>query len=963
MVFLLLRLLCVLILIVAVLAPLPAIQLDSVAAGKMISGLFQSLYSFTMASAGLTISQAPVGNQILRFRVVLLETRTVPQPEQLTSIVVVSPEIAAAVLSSQGLTLTGLRVGETMLIGFAGTRRFTFIVQVVGRTYAASNHKVAPSQDREAGSAFSGSYSLSFSAPLGGAPTLLHQSFDFHKKLTQGRTLRFSSDIFKFMGQGDRYRSGAAVLGLGLNRMSLGIDGPEGSIDILDSNLNISPLSFNGSTMRGFHMVSTAASPLQGIEIFAGQARPSLSLFDMNQGRVLGIVAPVVQGNSWRVRAGMFVASPGAKNKLGKGGTVWHLDGRYAPTKDIALEGEAAYANGGLSWRARVDFKRGPLTGSGEIVRFDRGSPLISIGAQAGGRETEAFALHWRAGSRFSASFSYNHTAIAPPANAGRAHLNRSSLTANASFKIDEKSQLNFRFAQQKVEVGPPGGSSRFQLQTQTATIGHNIRFNKNWSNNFQAQISSSRELRAGAATDDGFILNDQLRYAFKRGSATAFVRYARQNSTIVGLLVRNPTLLPSVLQSAFAADPVGFLQTNHDSLGLLLPGIELPQTRGLDLGVRLQAAFSKINVSGEVRYSANEILARQHRRLVASVSMNLRLDTANSLQVRASRSFGSHGTGGQSALTVSYVHRFGAGSGGGLQFSRLLGLERGKIQGRVFFDQNGNGHDDINEPGVAGMKVQLGGDRIAMTDAGGRFHFDVNSGGYQIRLISKELGERWRASTMTEQNVFLAPRQTVNISFGITDYGLVAGRVFNDVSLKGNQGAGSSPGVPGVRLTLRPVNGKGLAVSVNADGAGAYQFRSVSPGRYTLELDPASLPPDFRMLGQTSWPVIVQPLINLYLDIPISAQRAISGVVFIDQDGDGKFTPEKDRAVEGARVVTGKTDVTTGKSGAYILRNLPSGSIEIHARTQSGGKSAVLCIALDAEPTRRSGVNFAVPN
>lgn len=961
MVFRLLRLLCVLILIVAVLAPLPVIQVDSVAAGKMISDFFQSVYSLTMASSGLTISQAPVRNEVLRFRVRLLETRTVPQPAQLTSIVVVSPEIAAAVLSSQGLTLTGLRVGETMLIGFAGTRRLTFIVQVVGRTHAASNHKAAPGRDTQTRGGFSGSYSLSFSAPLGGAPTLLHQSFDFNKKLTQGRTLRFSSDIFKFMGQGDPYRSGAAVFGLGLNRMSLGIDGPDGTVDILDSNLSVSPLSFNGSTMRGFHLISTSASPLQGIEIFAGQARPSLSLFDLNQGRVLGIVAPVAQGKSWRVRVGMFVASPGPGNKLGKGGTVWHLDGRYAPTKDITVEGEVAYATGRLSWRARLDFKRGPLTGYGEIVRFDRRSPLISIGAQTGGRETEALGLHWRAGSRFNASFSYNHTAIAPPANAGRANLNRSSLSANASFKIDDKSQLNFRFAQQKVEVGPPGDSSRFQLQTQTATIGHSIRFNKDWSNNFQAQISSSRELRAGADTDDGFILNNQLRYAFKRGSATAFVRYARQKSTIVGLLVRNPTLLPPGLQPAFAADPVGFLQTNHDSLGLLLPGIELPQTRGLDLGMRLQAAFSRINISGEARYSANEILGSQQRRLIASGSMNLRLDAANSLQLRGSHSFGSNSSGGQSALTISFVHRFGAGSGGGLQFSRLLGLERGKIQGRVFFDQNGNGQDDVNEPGVAGMKVQLGGDRSAMTDAGGRFRFDVDSGGYQISLISEELGERWRASTMTERNGFLAPRQTVNISFGITDYGILAGRVFNDISLRGNSGAGSSPGVPGVRLTLRPVNGKGMATSVNADGSGAYQFRSVSPGSYTLELDPASLPADFRTLGQTSWPVIVKPLLNFYLDIPISAQRAVSGVVFIDQDGDGKFTAEKDQAVEGARVVSGKTEVTTGKGGAYILRNLPCGLIEIRSRTRAGAESTVLRISLGAEPTRRSGVNFAV--
>lgn len=948
----------------AVVAPVPVTQAGSEAVGELITQALQSIYQHTIAPQDPAAAPPPERTQVLRLSVLMLETRAVSLEVQLSSIVVVSPEIAAVALNNQGVTITGLKVGETILIGLAGTRRLTFLVEVVGRTYANTHQDLPPPEIAALTlGALSGSYAITYTAPFAGAPTLLRQSFDLHKKLSGGRTFRFSSDMFKFMGHGDQYRSSATAFGLGVNRMSLGIDGPEGSIDILDSSLNISPLSFSGSIMRGVHIVSTRGSRLRGLEFFAGQARPSHSFLDMGQGRIMGAVIPIAEGDYGRVRAGMFVVSPGQGNRLASGGTVWHLDGRFAPNKNVTAEGEVAYANSGLSWRARLDLIRGPVTAYGEILRPDRKSPLVSVGAQEGGRETEAFAVQWRANSHLSASFSFNHTAIAPPATAGRAYLNRTSLFANTSYRINDKSRLEFRFAQQEIEIGAPGGGSRFQLETRTVTIGHDIRLSQSWTNNFQAQVNSSRETRADTATEGGFILNEQLRYSFRRGSATGFVNYTRQNSSLAGLLVRNPTLLPPTLQAAFAADPVRFLQTNRDALGLLLPGVDLPQTRGLEAGVRLQAAFSRINLAGEARYRTGEILSREQRNIITSANVNVQLDAANSIQVMGSRSFGSHRTGGHSALTVSYVHRFGAGSGGGLQFSRLFGLERGKIQGRVFFDQNGNGHDDTNEPGVAGMKVQMGGDRSAVTDAGGRFQFDVNSGGYQISLISEELGERWRASTMTEQHGFLAPRQTVNISFGITDYGVVAGRIFNDVSQTGEPATGSSPGVPFVRLTLRPVNAKGPGASVNTDGSGAYQFRSIPPGSYILELDPASLPADFRMLQQSSWPVIVQPLQNLYLDIPILAQRAVSGVVFIDQDGDGKFTPEKDQPVEGARVVTGKIEVTTGKGGAYILRNLPCGSIEIHARTQTGTKSPLLRIALGAEPTRRSGVNFAVPH
>jgi len=259
-------------------------------------------------------------------------------------------------------------------------------------------------------------------------------------------------------------------------------------------------------------------------------------------------------------------------------------------------------------------------------------------------------------------------------------------------------------------------------------------------------------------------------------------------------------------------------------------------------------------------------------------------------------------------------------------------------------------------------MKIQMGGNRSVTTDASGRFHFDVNSVRFPVSLVSDELGVRWRASTMTEQHGVVQARKTVNVSFGLTDYGSVAGRVFNDVSQKGEESAGSLPGVSDVRLTLRSANAAGPSPSVTVDGSGSYQFRNIAPGSYTLEIDPATLPADFAMPRQTSWPVVVHPLQNFYLDIPISAQRAVSGFVFVDQDGNGKFDPVKDLPVEGARVRSGKTEVTTGSGGAYILRNMPYGSLEVRARSPWGTESTVIHVELSTGPTRRYNINLAVP-
>ena len=86
-----------------------------------------------------------------------------------------------------------------------------------------------------------------------------------------------------------------------------------------------------------------------------------------------------------------------------------------------------AYANGGLSWRARLEIKLKEIGASGEIFRFDKDSPLNSIGAQTGGRKSELLFFYWRPASRFSVSANYNHTEITRLAKSRLTDFNRST--------------------------------------------------------------------------------------------------------------------------------------------------------------------------------------------------------------------------------------------------------------------------------------------------------------------------------------------------------------------------------------------------------------------------------------------------------------------------------------------------------------------------------------------------------
>jgi hypothetical protein len=952
----------VLSLAVALLAPLPVTQSAS-SAVAYVAGIARL---FTPQGASPTKTSQPGDDfrrgHVPRLKLMPRESREITLDEVVVAVTTVDPQTVGAEISGErSVRLTGLVPGETILIVSGKSARNTYAVEV-SRPLRAARPAPETARQVEKLEPFSGSYALSFSPASQGGPLLLRNNFEFNQKLGHGRVLRAGADVFNFFGGGGRGLT--YPLGFGANRLVLGLDSPAGKLDVLDSELDVSRLSLSGYTMRGPHMVSSRTSALRGAELFAGAARPSPNIFDGGEGRLAGIVAPVFEGRAWRLRAGAILVDP-AREESGSGaGIVWQTDALYMPDEKTRVEFEAAYACGGLSWRALLDAQRGGFRLRGESFRLDRRSPFIRLGAQPAGRQTYAFDLQWRPGNSAGLSVGFSRTTAFPSEGLWRTPLNRSSLYFNAHLKTSRSSRVSFNFTQQNLEAAVATNRLvTWQLQTRSALLRHSLRLDRRWSNDIEARFTFSREAEAGTRMSRGLNIREQLRYSRGNNSVTAYFNYQNNTPSLAGLVARNPALLPEAARAAFEADPAGFLLTNRELLPQLLPGVELPLTRSTEVGLRLQTALSRINVVGDLRYSAGEVFASERRDLLTNFGAALRLDAANSVQVSGALSFAFKAAdGGRSALTVTFVHRFGAQGRGGLQLSELLGLNRGRIQGRVFTDLNGDGRDDPGEPGVAAMTVLLDYDRSVRTDAGGRFSFDsVPPGEHGITLASDDLGVRLRASTATEQRVYLAARQTARVAFGLNDFGSVSGRVFNDLFLTGESAASDAPGVGGVRILLRPA-GAGLPALVRtADAAGFYEFRNLPPGHYTLDVDLLTFPADFRLSARTPWAVTVEPLRGSYLDLPLAAQRAVSGVVFLDRDGDGRFDPQQDEPLSGVKVTTAGTEVLTDQHGSYVVRNLPVGRSELHALWAAGRKTGAITVELSAAPVLLRQQNIAV--
>lgn len=289
----------------------------------------------------------------------------------------------------------------------------------------------------------------------------------------------------------------------------------------------------------------------------------------------------------------------------------------------------------------------------------------------------------------------------------------------------------------------------------------------------------------------------------------------------------------------------------------------------GLDLPLRVEDLSSLFRISQTTRYDLTTgLIAERSAEVLVQAGLGLpwgrlafslsRRDDSTALTCGADVEIGERGL--SSAIRLSLpdggepVFSLSLGFVGGFELPFPFILTKGRVEGEVFIDANGNGRRDEDEEGVGGLILQI--DRtLARTDDGGLFRFPpLHPGDYRLEVKNLPVG--LVATVPLPIAVSLRAGETVRVAIPLRRTAAIEGTVFDDVDRNGVREAGEG-GLAHIRVVL---SGEGLEQEAFTDGAGEFLFPDLLPGSYTVRLDTASLPEHYEPTTPATVEVQLRP-------------------------------------------------------------------------------------------------------
>lgn len=269
---------------------------------------------------------------------------------------------------------------------------------------------------------------------------------------------------------------------------------------------------------------------------------------------------------------------------------------------------------------------------------------------------------------------------------------------------------------------------------------------------------------------------------------------------------------------------------------------------------------------------------------LNAQVGGNIRINEANALEV--SQAFGSHGIlTGIATWQLSNL------------FHNRLGLSAG-----LGYTRSNTAPFQTSQHLSGSLKLP-------------------RSSTLQFSYLKTETGT---TALLTLRGLFFSSRRAeraINGSLAeLNSYGVVSGRVYQDVNLNGR----FDPGIdqPQANAKVR-VDGSRYVVS---DVNGNYRIESIARGDHTVYLDLLSVRADLTLLDNTQQIIALDSNRDIMVDFRVVRTGRITGIVWMDVNRNGQFD-EAEQPLPDVRVVTGSgRDTLTDEKGYFIIGDLPPG-------------------------------------
>jgi hypothetical protein len=239
-----------------------------------------------------------------------------------------------------------------------------------------------------------------------------------------------------------------------------------------------------------------------------------------------------------------------------------------------------------------------------------------------------------------------------------------------------------------------------------------------------------------------------------------------------------------------------------------------------------------------------------------------------------------------------------------------------GVISGAVFLDDELTGDARRNGRGVAGVQIFLEDGRFITTDASGHYRVTVSGGSHSLRAILPS-GETY----------FTTPSR-VDAERGATvDFGVAVAAARFGGSIVSDAGNG----VGGVSLTLTRGQER---VTARSASDGRFSV-AMPPGSWSVAVDRDSLPAGYTLRDEETRQVTLVRAAAVSSSFRVQAFRSISGRV--TSGGATVEVPALGKRIE------------SDSEGRFVLRSLPAGPITIVVR--KGSRSTSRNMTLDAVP------------